>query len=215
MKAVANGQFLDGRHFGGRIDMAEMSLKLIDKPDRRAITLTEAKAHVRQEETADDNLIRTMTDGAIARAQTITRRQFITAKYEMRFDRFPHWFEFPRPPLQAVESDGIKYIDNNGDEQTFDAAKYIVDTFRTIGRVVLKSGESWPSVDDEINVVRVQFVAGYGDDPNDVPEDIREAIKLILGHFYENREDSIVGTSVTSIPQGALDLLGGHRILDF
>ena len=201
-------QLSNARAFGGT--MSEMSLKLIAKPETRPVTLVEAKSHVRQEETTDDALIRTLIDAATLRAENFTRRQFITATYEMRFDCFPYGFEFPRAPLQSVES--IKYIDVNEAEQTFDSAKYSVDTFRTIGRAVLKSGESWPSVFDDINVVRVQFVAGYGDDPDDIPQDIRAAIKLILGHLYEHRETVIIGKTATEIPEAAKSLLWSYRL---
>lgn len=38
------------------------------------------------------------------------------------------------------------------------------------------------------NELRVRYVAGYGDDPNEVPAAIRQAIMMLVGHMYENRE---------------------------
>ena len=193
--------------------MTEMSIALITPPTTQPVSLAETKIHLKQEEDADDSLIRGLIRAATLKAQNVTKRQFIEATYESRFDRFPVEFLLPRPPLLSVVS--IKYIDVDGNEQTYDSDNYSVDTFQTIGRVVLKSGESWPSVDDEINVVRIQWKAGYGTKQSDVPDDIRSAILLGIGHLYEHREDVVVGTIATELPQGALDLLWSYRIVNF
>lgn len=193
--------------------MTEMSIQCVLPPGTQPVSLTETKIHLKQEEDSDDSLIRGIIRAATKKAQNVTKRQFIEATYESRFDRFPVEFHLPRPPLLSVVS--IKYIDMDGNEQTFDSAKYSVDTFQTIGRVVLKSGESWPSVDDDINVVRIQWKAGYGTKQSDVPDDIKSAILLTIGHLYEHREDVVVGASVNELPQGALDLLWSYRIVNF
>lgn len=40
---------------------------------------------------------------------------------------------------------------------------------------------------------------------------IQSAILLLCGHLYANREDSVVGVSVSQVPTGALELLRPHR----
>ena len=193
--------------------MTEMSIQYVARPNTQPVSLTETKLHLKQEEDADDTLISPLIKAATLKAENVTKRQFMEATFESRLDRFPVEFHLPRPPLLSIVS--IKYIDTDGNEQTFEDSKYSVDTFRTIGRVVLKSGESWPSVDDDINVVRIQWKAGYGTKQSDVPEDIRSAILLTIGHLYEHREDVVVGASVNELPQGALDLLWSYRIVNF
>jgi uncharacterized phiE125 gp8 family phage protein len=209
MRKLQNSVDLDP----GGLVMTEMSIQCVAPATTQLVSLAETKIHLKQEEDADDSLISSLIKAATKKAQNVTKRQFLEATFESRLDRFPVCFEFPRPPLLSVVS--IKYIDTDGNEQTFDSSKYSVDTFRTIGRAVLKSGESWPSVDDDINVVRVQWKAGYGTKQSDVPEDIRAAILLTVGHLYEHREDVIVGASVNELPQGALDLLWSYRIVNF
>jgi uncharacterized phiE125 gp8 family phage protein len=44
------------------------------------------------------------------------------------------------------------------------------------------------------------MVAGFGDAAEDVPSAIRHAIKLLVGGWYENREESVIGVSVASLP---------------
>ena len=90
------------------------------------------------------------------------------------------------PPLQSVTS--ITYYDDDGYGTVFASSDYIVDTDSTPGQIVLKNSASWPSFTPlEIGAVRIRFVCGYGLAVA-VPEQFRQAIKLLVGHWYENRE---------------------------
>lgn len=44
-----------------------------------------------------------------------------------------------------------------------------------------------------------------------VPADLVQAVTMLAGHFYENREASIVGVSVAPMPLGFDDLIRSHR----
>ena len=59
----------------------------------------------------------------------------------------------------------------------------------------------------------IRFVAGYGDDSESVPDQFAQAIRLIVGHWYENRE-AVQDTrrlEIMEIPMGATDLLKVDR----
>jgi uncharacterized phiE125 gp8 family phage protein len=58
-------------------------------------------------------------------------------------------------------------------------------------------------------------VAGYGDDAEDVPQAIRQAMMLMIGHWYENREDTLGVGNIQRIPQGSEYLLWPYRVLKF
>jgi hypothetical protein len=76
----------------------------------------------------------------------------------------------------------------------------VVDTDSTPGRVLPAYGKVWPSTLDYPGSVRVQFVAGYGDTAEDVPQCIRNWILLNIGAMHENREVLTIG------PGGVIDL---------
>jgi hypothetical protein len=46
-----------------------------------------------------------------------------------------------------------------------------------------------------------------------VPDDIKQAVLLTIGHFFENRETVVVGTVVYQLPWGTEPLLRQHRVL--
>ena len=193
-----------------------MGLSLIVPASEEPITVAEAKASpsLRVAVATDDTDIGTLITTARDMAETITRRAFITQTWELVLDGFPTGgIVLPLPPLQSVAS--IKYIDTDGAQQTLDALLYAVDTDSEPGLVVPAYGESWPSTRDEVNAVRVRFVAGYGA-AADVPAAIKTWIKMRAGTLYDNPQALVVGQTVMNVPRDFIDgLLDGYRVITF
>jgi uncharacterized phiE125 gp8 family phage protein len=177
------------------------------------VTLLDGKSQCRVDTNEDDQLITDYINTATSRCELAARRTFITTTYDLWFDRWPvSSIDFPLPPLQSVT--GFYYTDEDGTETEWSSDNYIVDTTSTPGRLQFKRTAVLPSVVlQEINAVRIRFVAGYGDAPSDVPEIYKQAIKMLLGHYYENREALLVaqGLSLSELPLGVADLLGINR----
>lgn len=192
--------------------MQELALTLKTPPSTEPVSLKEAKNHCRVDDdiTNDDSLIRSFIKAARQKAETYTRRQLITATYELHLDAFPYTISPPRPPLIDVTS--ITYWDADGVEQTVPSDDYQVDVASTVGRIRPNIDKSWPSTYGEMGDVVVEYIAGYGG-RDQVPDQIKSAILLIVGHLYEHRETVIVGTGAVPLPEGANDLLYPYRII--
>lgn len=102
----------------------------------------------------------------------------------------------PFPPLQTVDS--IKYIDQDGVQQTLVSTEYKVDTASEPARIVPAYGKAWPATRNEINAVEVTFTCGYGAlntatppvwAPAAVPEGIKSWMKIRIGSMYEHRAE--------------------------
>ena len=193
-----------------------MALTLVSGPALEPVSLDTAKSHCRVEVDEDDDLIESLVTVARRTAEHWRNEALITQTWNLLLDAWPEGdaLRIPNPPLQSVSS--ITYKDTDGDEATFAAANYIVDTDKVPGAVVLAHGASWPGTAlYPTSPITVQFVAGYGDTANDVPEEVRQAMLLMIGHWYENREEVAVGRSAVvraeQIPLGARFLLGFER----
>ena len=82
-----------------------------------------------------------------------------------------------------------------------------MDTYSDPGRIKLDRDSNWPNDTLVVlNGVVIQVVVGYGDDA-DVPQEYKQAILLLLGHWYENREQVTVGEVAREIPMGVEALL--------
>jgi len=191
-----------------------MNLRMTDPPDVEPVSVAEAKEHCKIEHALEDGYVASLVKAATGAAESFLNRALITQKWEMSFDCFPASpIEILKPPLQSVDS--IKYIDVNGVEQTLAPSEYEVDTGGETGRVALREGKSWPSTKTTLNAVKIAFTAGYGSAGTDVPEQIRQGIKLIVGELYERRENAIVGAPIETVPLSSHYLFWPLRVIRF
>jgi uncharacterized phiE125 gp8 family phage protein len=59
--------------------------------------------------------------------------------------------------------------------------------------------------------IELDVTAGYGDTAVDIPEPLRQAIRLLLAHWYENR--AIVAEGSTALPASVEALIAPYRVL--
>lgn len=122
---------------------------------------------------------------------------------EARFERFcGDEIVLPYGPVIAPIS--VKYLDTDNVEQTFPPSSY---TMLSDGRVRLNSGAAWPSLYDDPEAVRITYQAGDAT----VPSPVRQAILLLVGHWFNNREEVITGTITAQMPMAVEALLSTFR----
>lgn len=189
-----------------------MANKISVQPATEPVSLDEAKLHLRVDDMTEDVLIQSYIKTARIYAEGIQNRAFITQTWELWLDGFPcgDHIDIPLPPLQSVTS--IDYYDTANVKTTITASDYFVDTKSEPGRTVLAYGKSWPSTTlRPANGVCVTFVAGYGI-AELVPQTVKQAIFLIIGHLYEHRE-AITDKPLTEVPMAVESLLSLDRIV--
>ena len=76
------------------------------------------------------------------------------------------------------------------------------------GRISVAQGKVWPVTLPQIGATTMRIVAGYGPDASTVPENVKEAVLLVVGHLYENREATVSGPVPQAIAMGVEALLG-------
>ena len=69
----------------------------------------------------------------------------------------------------------------------------------------------WPCVRDDGEVITVRATCGYGAGQGDVPQPLRLAMRILIGHWYENREALIIGTIVAEAPLAVESLIAPYR----
>lgn len=186
-------------------------LQVTVAPTVEPVSLDEAKAQVRIALTNgayDQDLLALITASRVY-CERITGKAFCTQTLKLTRDRFPGCREegiirLPRPPLASVTS--VKYDDTDGTEQTLSASTYVVSTAYEPGQISLADGEIWPETIEEAGAVRVVYVAGYGS-AADVPPMIKQAMKLLISHWFENREGVLTGTISKAIEFSLQDVL--------
>ena len=195
----------------------QSSTKLITAPASELITTTNAKLHLKVSGSSEDTYIDSLVEVATKMVEEYTGRALITQTWEQYFDDLPQYqdyVELHKGPVQSITS--FKYFLNDT-ESTFNSAKYNLDDAAIFPRVYLDDDETWPNLDVRRNAVTIRFVAGYGDAATDVPEPLIQAVRMLIGYLYQNREDRI-GRSpfkTAALPQAVSYLCQPYRLWRF
>jgi uncharacterized phiE125 gp8 family phage protein len=168
-------------------------------PARRAVTLADALAQVREYEGdngAGDVLLEQYIAAAHDACELRTERALITSDWLLTLDAFPAACRFNphaamallRCPVQEVLS--IKYDDADGVEKTLAGSAYRASLTQEPAQITPAVGTNWPTTLAAPGAVRVAFRAGFGDVSTDVPAPLRSWILLAVGDMYERRNAS-------------------------
>lgn len=182
------------------------------------LTLAEAKKQVElaTQDTAHDEHLLRLIAAARKYAEEFTGRAIVTQTWDLFLDAWPlgrhdSSIYLPKSPLQSVT--WVKYYDGDGVQQTWSLANYVVRTSREPGCVSLAYGISWPTFRYQPDAINVRYVAGYGARTS-VPEALKAAMLLMVGHWFQFREEVLSGSNATQVPFAAHALLEQFRVGD-
>jgi len=189
-----------------------MALTIVTAPTVKPVTDAEIRLHLHIDSGDGSALVNTYINTAVDYCEKFQNRVYIEQIWYLTLDNFPaaDIITIPLPPLMSVSS--VTYYGTGSTANTMTTTSYVVDSASSPGRLSLAYGESWPSIDMRpVNGVVVKFTAGYGSAATSVPTFVKQAIKLLVGHWYEHREDTDI-KKLENIPAGVDSLLTFERI---
>jgi uncharacterized phiE125 gp8 family phage protein len=187
--------------------------EIVTPPASEPVTLSEAKAQLSVTSSAHDTRITSLITTARRQVERYLKRALITQTWKVYYNCFHAVMELPYPPLQSVTH--VKYYDDSGTLQTLSSDLYWEDLASEPGKIVRKYDAVYPELlAGRPNAVEIQYVAGYGD-AEDVPEDIRHAILMLVTDYFDNRGEVVVGSIAQRIPGFIKDLVHDYRMYDF
>jgi len=177
------------------------------------MTTAVAKTFLRVDVSDDDTLIDTLVTSARKQFEADTSLALVNQTCTMTMDAAPSGgaaITLPVGPVSSVTSITSYAADDTS--STVSTSVYRVDTASVPARIVLKDGQSWPSGLRSENALTVVFVAGYGATSASAPESAILAIKLLVSHWYANRESVAVGVVSKEIELGYRALIAAHKV---
>ena len=181
-----------------------MILTRVTDARTEAVSLTEIKSHLRIDETDDNDALLLIISGVRNAVENYLERTLITSTWKAEFDAFETEMRLPMKPIKSIES--LKYYDDDNIQQTLSAALY---EFDETGRLRSTATNVWPSTYDRYNAIEVNYTAGDLS-LGKLPEDLRLALRLLVGHFEKNRENTNFAQALT-IPFDFKALLAPYR----
>jgi hypothetical protein len=120
----------------------------------------------------------------------------------------PDFVYLPRYPLASIDAVTV-YDEASNAASVVVSDTFDVDTYQKPGRMVLRSGATWPIALRGSNAIEIDYIAGFGATAASVPPTLRRAVKQVAAYLYSHTGDDCT-------PDDALGaagaLLGAYRV---
>lgn len=196
-----------------------MALKLVTPSTTEVISLAEARDHVKCG-TDEDDYLKQIIAAAVRHTELEAKVRLSPQVWKQTYHYFPNFFQLDLRPFRSLVA--IKYYDAGGDLITFTDDDYRIDTESSKTLIYTRNSYAyWPDTqDDKLNAVEIHYEVGYtpnavpeDEDPLALPEDLKQAVLLLIAHLYANREPVIVGAGIVtaSVPMSYDWLVSPYR----
>jgi len=184
-----------------------MASILLTAPAVEPLSLNDAKAFLRVEHDAEDDFIVALVAAARLQVEAHTRRALIAQTWRLTLDRWPEDGRLTVRPAPLRDLVAARVYDANNVAHTLDLQAFVIDTaasalaFAPWG--LAAPGRTSAGIELDVSV-------GYGEGAADVPEPLRQAIRLMVAHGYEHRGG---GTAAALLPSMVAALIAPYRML--
>jgi uncharacterized phiE125 gp8 family phage protein len=180
----------------------------LTEPATEPLSYSDVKAYLRLNDDSEEAFVTSLISVARQIVEGQIWRPLISQTWAMQFDYSEigtNIYNINKAPLLSVTD--VKYYDEDDTLQTLAASQYEVDIYGSPARFRLINV---PKLKDRMNAMQLNFTCGYANAAA-VPSPIKQAMYLIIGHLYENRQDVVTGTQVHQIPDSSKYLLEPYR----
>jgi uncharacterized phiE125 gp8 family phage protein len=181
-------------------------------PALEPVSLADAKHFLRVAHDDDDDVIAALIAAARVHVEAQTRRALIAQTWRLVRDVWPASGRLPVLPVPLQEVTAIRVLDTDGGLHLLDAEDFAID--RVSAPAVLAFTRGAPRVPGKLAAgIEVDIDVGYGEEPDDVPAPLRQAIRMLVAHWYENRGVIAASGEVAAMPQSVSSLIAPFRVL--
>lgn len=170
------------------------------------VTLAQAKKSLRIEadSTDMDDLVTLWLLGIVRDLEHQIGQAVMPQEWLVTADWLYPAIDLPHP-VRSVLS--VSFLDEAGTRRTLDPVTYQLVVSELESTLAAAPGSTWPSGRD----VRVSVFCGYGEDPEDVPPNIRLYVLAKLAEQYDPETKSDRGTVQSKFIDGLLDACRTYR----
>ena len=169
------------------------------------LSLAEAKEHLRVDDDDQDALIAGLISAAEDHVERVTglvlERRTVTEAITGFGGKIRAW------PVVSIES--VDFIDAAGVDQQLAANVFRANVAVRPARL-MTVGSAWPVLGRLNGTVNLTMTAGFAD-ASSVPPGVVQAIRMIVGHFFRNRDAVVTMGTPVEVPMAADMLLEPYR----
>lgn len=159
---------------------------LIAGPALEPVSLDDARGFVRMDATDEDALLTALVAAARVHIESVTGRALFSQQWRIVLDGWPCEGRLPLPIAPALELLALRVHAEDGTTATLPTAGLLIDG--DPARLLFPSDFDPGIALAERQAIEVDYRAGYGAAADDVPAPLRQAIRLLVGYWFENRD---------------------------
>jgi uncharacterized phiE125 gp8 family phage protein len=183
---------------------------LLNGPAVEPVSLAEAKTHLRIAHDDADAEISALIAAARVHLETQTRRGFVTQTWRLLRDAWPADGRIAVLPAPLRALLAVRVVMRDGSEQPIALDRFALD--QAGAPAILAFDPAFmPRSDRAAAGIELDVEVGYGDAPADVPAPLRQAILMLVAHWYENRGAVAEHSAMLPLSVGAL--IAPYRVL--
>ena len=189
-----------------------MSAILLTPPALEPVTLADAKHFLRIDHDDDDDVIAALIAAARVHVEAKTRRALITQVWRLTRDVWPAAGLLPILPAPLCEVIAVGIYRDDGMLQMLDVGSFHINSVAAPAILTFERG-ALPAPGRPSGGIEIDVEVGYGGEPDDVPAPLRQAIRLLVAHWYENRRLVAASGEVAAMPASVSSLIAPFRML--
>jgi uncharacterized phiE125 gp8 family phage protein len=187
-------------------------MSLVEVPTENSdeiMTLEQAKAHLRVDYNDDDTLIEQLISVSRTIVEDVTYLSLVAKSWRLNVAANLRLVKLPRPPIVNILQ--VNFISNDGIATLLNSSNYWLEV--DAGCVHFLDSHIVPP---DAKYLSINYNAGY--EANKIPTPLIQAAKLMLGHFYDNRNlmiDGRVQNISQELPVAAHNLMERYSMRDY
>lgn len=175
-----------------------MTSYLLAGPASEPVSLAEARAFLKVDDTAEDGLIATLIGAARLHVEGVTGRALLLQSWRIVLDDWPESGAVRLPVTPFYDVTAISAVDEHGASHDIGLGQFLSGPEHLlVPRVVV----GMPVLQERCGI-EIDYRAGYGTGTEDVPPDLRQAVLCLVAHWFEHRDAVIVAGSGAVVPSG-------------
>jgi len=184
-----------------------MTCYLLAGPAEEPVSLAQAKAFLRLDDTAEDGLVQSLIGAARLHVEAVTGKALLAQGWRLVLDCWPKSRIVALPVAPFISLTAITAYDGAGDPHAVPLAQFL----EAPDRLMLPGAVAGMPLLREQGGIEIDYVAGFGADPDDVPADLKQAMLTLIGYWFEHRDAVIAAGAGSVVPAGFDALVAGYK----
>lgn len=163
-------------------------------PAAEPVGLAEAKEYLRIAGDGEDGLVGQLVSSARARVEEMAGIALISRTIRVTLDWWPRgtaerrWVRLPVRPVGDLVA--VRVFDRHGNANDV-TSRFTLPPGRTARLMWTDGAFPWPG--QRLAGIEIDHVAGFGEAPGDVADNLRLAVKRLAAHAYHARDPEMLG----------------------